>query len=260
MLPARLRASQPQDADLARLRPERRGDRGRAADRHRLVRLTRSLARRPVQLRRPPHLHGRAGRGDQAPLQRARSRAPVPRARSTSGSAALPVPSPRSSASPLTLAIWIGRDGHPLERADRRPGLARARRGRVRARAAQPRVGGDREGRGAGGRPRRAARRGRVPPHPRPDEARPDRRGGARDGDQAGGGAVREADGAARDQGAPRPAARRAARRRGGASGGVARGSDRDRRRARRDGRGRVVRARALGAAIVDEAKGARPT
>ena len=54
-----------------------------------------SLARRPVQLRRPPHLHRGADRRDQAAFPRAEPRAAVSRARSTSGSAAFRSRSPR---------------------------------------------------------------------------------------------------------------------------------------------------------------------
>ena len=106
------------------------------------------------------------------------------------------------------------------ERARIAAGLARPRRGRLRrgpaiggesCSSAWSRRGGPRPGAG-----------GRLPAHPRPAEARADRRGGARDGDQARGGAA-----ARSPLHVIARAARPAARRRHARGGGARRGLDR---------------------------------
>ena len=72
-----------------------------------------------------------------------------------------------------------------------------------------------------------------------PGQARPDRRGDARDRDPPRGGARLRGPGAARDQGPARPPARRRADRRGGEGRGLARRGEAARSRARGGGRGR---------------------
>ena len=144
------------------------------------------------------------------------------------------------------------RADHARRRPLRRARVARRRRGRLRARAAGARRRPARADRGALREPSRDA----LLEHPRPDEARPDRRGDGRDRRQARAGARSQDRGAVRDPRAARPPARR-----GGAG-------DEDERAAASlaeaqllgadhgvEVAGETVRARSIGEAIVTEAE-----
>ena len=84
-----------------------------------------ALPREPVQLRRPDHLRGRAGRGRPPPLHRARPRAAVQRPAERPDPRAARSRSPRSSASRSCAALWVASIATHDGGADRRPGLAR---------------------------------------------------------------------------------------------------------------------------------------
>ena len=187
-----------------------------AGDRRRGGRPRGPVPRLALQLRRADHLRGRAGGSRPPALHRARPASDRIAFPGTSGSEAATVPVAALVGIPLTFALWVV--SFATHDAARIGGPAWLALGAVLYVVARVRRGAGLTASGRGGDARsRPAERGRVRADPRPGQARPDRRGDARDRDQARRGARRDDLRAACDPRAARPAARRRAAGPGGA-------------------------------------------
>ena len=169
-------------AAVARMRVSARGGRARPAG---------AVPRQPLQLRHPPRLLRRAARGDPAPRQE------PDLARPFRVAGCDPDPRRRRPVLPTLVGLLLTpASGSPPLRHTRRRAIARAALARARRRRL-PRVTRRRRARACSGassrRPigHRCRGGGGVRADPRAAEARSDRRGGARHGDPAGGGAAR---------------------------------------------------------------------